>query len=204
MKINHASVNATKLRRGEDIPVSSRQRVFPLGYRSNDNNNKVVNQRIGRDDTIARFMEIGLTLIPPPLPCIFRVNVIPIPSNQICISFRPSRSIKIYSMVFTFHHCHGLRKEADISARLWTSPEHVRLGSNSFDALINPYLSVLASRIRLRPLYLQIDAPLENKCYIQNGLIPSSRCRHSSLFASPFFLSSLIFEELVLEYYGSR
>lgn len=46
------------------VSSATRQRVFPVGYRSNDNNNKVVNQRIGRSDAIARFMEIGLTLVP--------------------------------------------------------------------------------------------------------------------------------------------
>lgn len=123
---------------------TTRQRIFPLGYRSNDNNNKVVNQRIGQSDTIARFMEIGLTVVVR----ISRINVIPIPNSRICISFRPSRSIKIYSGICVpSERLSRGEKQAKVSKSVRFGPirlgsvrfgsvrsDSVRFGSNSFGA----------------------------------------------------------------------
>lgn len=123
MKINHASVGASGWWIYPLLQCHQRQRIFPLGYRSNDNNNKVANQRIGQSDTIARFMEIGLTVVAR----ISRINVIPIPNSRICISFRPSRSIKIYSGICVpSERLSRGEKQAKVS-------KLVRFGSNSFE-----------------------------------------------------------------------
>lgn len=158
---------------------TTRQRIFPLGYRSNDNNNKVVNQRIGQSDTIARFMEIGLTVVVR----ISRINVIPIPNSRICISFRPSRSIKIYSGICVpSERLSRGEKQAKVSKSVRFGS--VRFGSVRSDSVRFGLIRFGSVRIRsarnvrivrednVDYLYLEIDAqpPFENQLHrVQNG-----------------------------------